>query len=271
MLTKFCILLFIIGTINGFKIRKANSGNNSLQRLPSRISNSTFSAFILNGRPADIENYPFKLAMYQFGEFFCGATVISQKWSLTAAHCLESHVSPEHITLTGGSSNRLIGGVTFIVEEYFLHPNYDPIILDYDAAVMRIKGSFNGNNIRPVVLANEGCETTSGLEVKLAGWGQNELEIFPEELYEIKQTIIDNKRCYEEWEGDITDRMMCADVVDKIDSCYGDSGGAVMKNGCLQVGIISFGSFNCGYPIPSVFTRIENREIRQFIRKHTGV
>jgi hypothetical protein len=73
--------------------------------------------------------------------------------------------------LTGGSSNRVIGGVTFVVDEYHIHPIFDPVILDYDVAVMRIKGSFYGHpNISPVVLANEGCRTTVGLVVMLAGW-----------------------------------------------------------------------------------------------------
>lgn len=48
-------------------------------------------------------------------------------------------------------------GYTFLVENYFVHPQYDPVILDFDVAVMRIKGSFLGfENIEPVVLANEG-------------------------------------------------------------------------------------------------------------------
>lgn len=67
--------------------------------------------------------------------------------------------------------NRVEGGVTFIVDEYFIHPYYDPIILDYDVALLRIRGTFLGHaNIRPVVLANEGCQTNSGIVVTLAGW-----------------------------------------------------------------------------------------------------
>lgn len=45
----------------------------------------------------------------------------------------------------------------------------------------------------------------------------------------------------------------------------------MIKNGCLQVGIISFGSNICGFNIPSVFTRIENPQIRKFIRDKTGI
>jgi hypothetical protein len=49
----------------------------------------------------------------------------------------------------------------------------------------------------------------------------NENGVYPDELYEIQQTIVDNEFCYEAWDGDITNRMMCADVVDEIDSCNG--------------------------------------------------
>jgi hypothetical protein len=51
--------------------------------------------------------------------------------------------------------------------------------------------------------------------------GLNENGIYPEELYEISQHIVDNDSCYSEWGGDITSRMLCADVVDEIDSCSG--------------------------------------------------
>ena len=54
-------------------------------------------------------------------------------------------------------------------------------------------------------------------------------------------------------------------------SCLCLKGGAVLQFGCLQVGIISFGSNICGYPIPSVFTRIENPLIRGFIRYYARV
>lgn len=49
----------------------------------------------------------------------------------------------------------------------------------------------------------------------------NENGQFPLDLYEIQQQIIDNDSCYLAWQGDITDRMMCAAVDNEIDSCSG--------------------------------------------------
>lgn len=56
------------------------------QRLTPRDKrhNATYSPYILNGQPADIRNYPFKLSLHIFDIFECGASVISFKWSLTA-------------------------------------------------------------------------------------------------------------------------------------------------------------------------------------------
>lgn len=49
----------------------------------------------------------------------------------------------------------------------------------------------------------------------------NEHGSYPENLYEISQKIVHNDFCYEEWDGDITSRMLCAEVVNEIDSCTG--------------------------------------------------
>lgn len=53
--------------------------------------------------------------------------------------------------------------------------------------------------------------------------GLNENGFYPEDLYEIEQTIVDNNRCYAEWGGDITGRMLCANVENQIDSCSGNA------------------------------------------------
>lgn len=57
-------------------------------RVPTRnfanFTNRNFAPFILNGRPAEIENYKFKLSLHVLGTFYCSASVISARYSLTA-------------------------------------------------------------------------------------------------------------------------------------------------------------------------------------------
>jgi hypothetical protein len=81
------------------------------------------------------------------------------------------------------------------------------LLQDFDVAVMRIWGTFDGHpKIRRSVIANEGCGTPAGVRIRLAGWGLNEDNVLPEELQEIQQYIVDNDECYQEWGGGITSR-----------------------------------------------------------------
>ena len=69
----------------------------------------------------------------------------------------------------------------------------------------------------------------------------------------------------------LTPRMFCTIVEDGRDSCNGDSGSAVIRDG-VQVGIVSFGSAVCGDGSrPAGYVRIENPQIRNFITQHVGI
>jgi secreted trypsin-like serine protease len=46
------------------------------------------SGLIVNGRDADIADFPHHLALIDQGRYFCGASVINRLFALSAAHCL---------------------------------------------------------------------------------------------------------------------------------------------------------------------------------------
>lgn len=114
MLTKTSIILllmlitFSLGE-KGFKEGNIKAAENwKFLRIPSRFqaNNSTFHPFILNGSPADIKDYPFKVSLRMFEEFFCGASVIGSQWALSAAHCLEYEISADLVSKTSAFSTQ---------------------------------------------------------------------------------------------------------------------------------------------------------------------
>lgn len=62
-------------------------------------SNENPSGFIVNGRDADISEFPHHLGLFDQGRFFCGAAVLSPQFALSAAHCLEFGTHPDLVTI----------------------------------------------------------------------------------------------------------------------------------------------------------------------------
>ena len=48
------------------------------------------SGKIYRGRDAQVGQYPYQVSIQTSGVHVCGGSIISEKWILTAAHCLES-------------------------------------------------------------------------------------------------------------------------------------------------------------------------------------
>lgn len=52
---------------------------------------------IIDGTEAEISEYPWMVSMQLSGEHFCGGSLLSEDWILTAAHCLEFGNVPDFI------------------------------------------------------------------------------------------------------------------------------------------------------------------------------
>jgi hypothetical protein len=82
------ILIYLVSLLN--VIDAFNLNNHCQLRVPMRtftnVTRQSFAPFILNGTPADIENYKFKLSLHIRDTFYCSASVISASFSLTAGN-----------------------------------------------------------------------------------------------------------------------------------------------------------------------------------------
>ncbi|KAL1400247.1 hypothetical protein pipiens_007588 [Culex pipiens pipiens] len=230
-----------------------------------------FSPFIVGGDPTTIDAFPYQLSLRYAGNHICGASIISNKWALSAAHCLDEGFSPAWITLRGGSPHRIEGGYVFHVVEYIIHEKYEKETFNYDVTVLRISENFLIDFLAPIKLVDN--TITTGCPDQLAtviGWGTAEDSYVPLILQELQVLIQPRKVCEAVWIEQITDTMICAGGVVGEDTCNGDSGGPLICNG-YQVGIVSWGSRKCAIEMPAVFTDVANVEIRDFIRNKTGV
>ncbi|CAO1409950.1 unnamed protein product [Diamesa serratosioi] len=278
----FCALLVLVAVLGCAQsgrigVAKQRMNHRTPFYLRQRASSSSES-FIVGGIPANIADFPHHLALLERGRYMCGASIISTTYSLSAAHCLDAGAPPSIISLWGGSTSRLTGGHIFPVRRYFLHPQYNDWTLDFDVALMEVDRRLEGfPNLTPIALppacSTACCGVCAPTSIRVAGWGATETGSLPVNLLQITKSIVTNTVCARAWGSSITSRMFCTLVENGIDSCNGDSGGAIVNmDRNLQVGLVSFGSEVCGDGSgPAVYARIEDPQIRNWIRQISEV
>ncbi|XP_058822133.1 trypsin 3A1-like [Topomyia yanbarensis] len=226
---------------------------------------------IIGGHKVDVKNFPYQLSLRSNGNHICGASVISRNWALTAAHCLYPGRDIATITVRAGSSGRLSGGQIYNVTQIVFHPQYDSTMFDNDVALLKVAVAFSGPNVAPVLLVPEGYEPVEGVRSMVSGWGRTLTDLnLPTMLHAVDIPIVGRTTCTRSWGEDlVTANMICAGQEGR-DSCNGDSGGPLVSGG-RQIGVVSWGSTDCGGPLPAVYTHLGRVGVRTFIRRFSGV
>ncbi|XP_053906502.1 transmembrane protease serine 9 isoform X2 [Cuculus canorus] len=221
---------------------------------------------IVGGTDASSGEIPWQVSLKEDSMHFCGATIIGDRWLLSAAHCfnetepgeIEAYVGTTSLNGTDGTAVRV--NVTRVIQ----HPLFNPIFLDFDVALLELERPLVFNKyIQPICLPLAGQKFPVGKKCIISGWGdlQEGNVTKPEILQKASVGIIDQKICDFLYNFSLTDRMICAGFLEgKVDSCQGDSGGPlaceVTPGVFYLAGIVSWG-IGCAQAMkPGVYSRI---------------
>lgn len=230
---------------------------------------------IVGGDNTTIERLPYQASIQVYGQNYCGGSVISKNWILTAAHC--STFPPHMYTIRVGSNKSKEGGERFNVEEIIKHKKYEalPDGVNNDIALFRLAGDIVFDATRqPIGLYEVDEFTQVGVDAVVSGYGRLEADgDSPLVLQSVVVPIISKEDCREAYEPlslVVGEGQICAGYlgVGGKDSCQGDSGGPLAVNGRLA-GVVSWG-YGCAEPeYPGVYTEVA--VFRSWIRENSGV
>merc|ERR1712179_16141 len=223
--------------------------------------------------------YPWVVAIIAEGRAFCTGSIISSKYVLTAAHCVDGFASFK--VFTGIHSLRRPGPQAKVIKSYdgFAHPEWNPRMVRNDLALIELPSPIEFDDYRkPACLPSLHDETISftNYPAKLMGWGKlSDRSIgSATELHEVTVPIISNKKCSQTYGRAITPGHICINSEGGHGVCSGDSGGPMnfkfAEGKWKQIGVASFvHGYGCESGYPHAYTRLSH--YLKWIQSETGI
>merc|ERR1712013_755675 len=234
---------------------------------------------IVGGVVTEVNEYPWQVGIVDKGytDVWCGASLISDRWILTAAHCTRGEKAGNIQALLGEhdySSNKETEMIRVGIADIINHPDYHHQTTDIDFSLLKMKKTIDFSkysHIRPICLPADASQDYTDFTATVSGWGTlSSGGSSSKKLREVDVKVLSNSDCknsYSYPSSWITSQMLCANVDGGgKDACQGDSGGPLVTAGTGSgvtagqnyelIGVVSWGSGCASASYPGVYSRV---------------
>ncbi|XP_011497790.1 PREDICTED: trypsin-like isoform X1 [Ceratosolen solmsi marchali] len=245
---------------------------NSVEARTSTVTEKVLKKLrrrIVNGTKAVLGQFPQQVSLRRrySQSHFCGGSILTAEWILTAGHCMSNNVKkvlePYTITVVAGEivlKNTNYARQWSYVRKIIVHPHFNVETLENDVALLQLSKPLTFDMyVRPITVASTSTKPSTTCQV--SGWGYKKYEenVASSYLMYIDIPMMPVRLCRKLLVNytKVPAGMLCAGYLEGgRDACQGDSGGGLLCQGFLT-GVVSGGE-GCAWPrLPGLYSDVK--------------
>jgi len=243
---------------------------------PLAVQVDDIESLVVGGENASKGEFPHQVQLKNGGRHYCGGSILTKDWILTAAHCITGRIQSYEVVAGELDTNVKEGTEQASnVSQLIKHPKYGTTVYDFDVGLVKLIKPLKFNDfVKPVQLWRKEDGEVPLENAIVSGWGMLSWPSgkIPNHLQKVITPIIDLNICKGTSSGrHVTDNMLCVGYYETGGKgvCKGDSGGPLLtlkNNSRKQVGIVSWTRLCATPKHPAVYASVP--KFQDFIREH---
>lgn len=168
-------VIFVLVAVGIVAATPVDNRADIIRSISAKRAELGFDSRVIGGEHAEPGQFPYLISLRVLSAFhWCGGTILSERFVITAAHCTAAYPH-DYLSVVTGAHLLTGDGVEYTIDQITTHPQFNSTFLQNDLSLIRLTESIVFDERTAVIGFGSVDAYGAGITATASGWGTTEV------------------------------------------------------------------------------------------------